>query len=238
MAVAFRGVGALVQGTTSPLTPDIDAVGAQANDVGLLVAGTRASGGTSVTSTDWTLIDTTLNATPAPDIELHTLRQLLSAGETDPSVACAAPGNQWGCLLAAWSGVDATTPVDATTTEATGASATPTSPAITTVTDGAMVVAIVYSRATAGVWSLGTANGFTLRAAVRPGPISIGIADMIQAPAGLVTMPVWSQSAAYDYSAQTIALRPAADERPPASRNRPGGVERVSRPSRASASGV
>jgi hypothetical protein len=111
-------------------------------------------------------------------------------------------------------GVDTSTAIDATTTEATGTTGLPNSPSITTVTDNALVI-------TAGLFAVangtltppaGYSNALTKSGSDTNG-IDVVAASRIQAAAGAVNPSGWGAiigDSSDDWVAWTVALRPAA----------------------------
>ena len=117
-------------------------------------------------------------------------------------------------IAQAWRGVDTTTAVDATATSASGLSANPNSPAIVTVTDGALVLSIALldddDSCPITTYPSGYTNTLCNDAAVNDGAngATVGIASTIKATAGsedpgayTITSDAWF--------AFTVALRPA-----------------------------
>ena len=118
-------------------------------------------------------------------------------------------------LIQVWRGQDLTTPMDVTAVGPdTGASGDPTNPAITTVTDGSLVMIFAgvddddavtvtepsgYSNKVFGNTGLGGASGSTVM-----------VASKIVTTAGLETPGIWAASSDDQWKAVTVALRPAS----------------------------
>ncbi len=120
----------------------------------------------------------------------------------------------WLGLMAAWRGVDQTTPKDVTNSTKTATSVT-TVPAITTATGGAMVVTFSNMRTASGVtnttWSSATG---TVRSQVTYGFPALpnqaaAIADELAAVAGSVTPTLTPTGTAARHEFVVSALRPA-----------------------------
>lgn len=208
MAISYVGAGALTSGTTSPLTPDVDAVGESSGDLLILIVGTRATAGATVASSGWTHVTSSpvLNTDPAPDIELHILTKVSGGSETDPSVTCSAPGNGWAAMIVGYSGQHASFE-DATPTVDASSAANVQCPSITTATNGAVVLNILHG--VSGTYTLGTANGFTFRTNGLGNNVGMAVADQTKASAGTVTGCTWTGNS-NESAKLTLALKPAA----------------------------
>jgi len=119
-------------------------------------------------------------------------------------------------LIQVWSGVDTTTAQDATATVATGLSANPNSPSITTVTDGARVfsVALLDDDESSGSVTYPSGYGNTLardtNGAVSGDGATVAIASINKATAGAEDPGAYTITSD-EWRAVTIALRPAAN---------------------------
>lgn len=219
MAIALKGSASpLVTGTASPITLDLTNIGAASGDFICMLLGAYATGGASLSSTGYTLDGAGLSTPPAPDLSVKDLYRLFQTGDTNPSAADgSSPGNGYGGLLFGFSGVDQTTPLDATTVAgAIAASTTPQPTGITTVTDNAVVVSMIVSTLnTSGGITVGTANGFTT---ILSGTsyvnttraLAFAATYKLIASHGAVTCPVYSQASSKDSVGITLALRPAS----------------------------
>jgi hypothetical protein len=150
--------------------------------------------------------------------------KVASGSESTPTFTFggALSGEKQG-IIGAWRGIDNTTPMDATATvSAVFDSSAPIqqqAPAITTVTDGAIVVSWAALNGT-GTISMGTPNSFgeisstTIADAASAGidaPTGFYIAELVKSPAGATTAPLYAFSgASATFRLHTIALRPAA----------------------------
>ncbi len=134
----------------------------------------------------------------------------------DSSVLCygnanALSGVAYGCKV--FRGVDGTTPQDATATTATGNSINPDCPSITTITDGAWVLALAGMRNNEP--SPGTVSGYSNQyntTANDSVDITIAGATLEKTTAGAENPPAWSTwvVSSTNWFAVTVALRPAA----------------------------
>jgi hypothetical protein len=127
-----------------------------------------------------------------------------------------------GGYAVAFRGVDTSTPQDATPVDVNTSSATSWQPAgITTATDGAWMLSFAACVSLSSL-SLGTANGFTLRAGgddydtTRGASWGVGVATKEIATAGASTSPTWSAIVTGEWTAHSLALRPSAAAGPPA----------------------
>jgi len=135
---------------------------------------------------------------------------LVAAG-TETSVLLDGASTEYAYSLYRFTGVDQTTPIDATITESgTGATKTPTGIGITTATDGAFVVAADGGRHT---WSSPTLTntGWNWKAGVRANAAIIS-GCVKQATAGASEVPTFSVSNPAEAVHQqiTVAIRPAS----------------------------
>ncbi len=219
--LAFVGVGAQTAsetaGTISPALP----AGTVAGDIAVLVvAGRPTDTSEPAAPSGWTQRTSVLRSVGANDLKIMTFYRLLAGGDTNPTLTLPASwvGTTAGISgqIAAWRGVDTSAPFDTSDTSATSASsATYVVPAITTATAGAMVVSAV---ATSDDNDLGLSNAasFTARMSgttydtALGGDHAVGVADLVKATAGAVSMPTWQQnnSASDTWAAITFALRP------------------------------
>jgi hypothetical protein len=135
MAIAFRAVGTVASGyQVSSLSPGKPS-GTQSTDVMILCVALDSST-TTITVTGWTLMGRTSQSTT---ISAAMYRALGSASA--PSVGFSPNANAATCFIQSFSGVDNTTPEDATTVgQGNASSVNITAPSITTVTNGAMAV--------------------------------------------------------------------------------------------------
>jgi hypothetical protein len=228
MAITFVAVGTQVAGNTgTPITPPLPS-GWQADDLAVLVIVGRpvddsttepgpASGWDKRAFRWYDWAGTTI------DLAVVVWTRVLQSGDTDPSITLsggwASGGSSVGAAaIAAYRGVDTTTPMDATpvTGESGSQSSTWTPPSITTTTADAWVLSIVGTGDNNEL-ALLTANGFTARMSGADydstvgGDVSAGLADYEKASAGAATMPEWDQAVNDPdfWIGATLALRPA-----------------------------
>ncbi len=221
--ISFVAAGTQVAGTGASITPGIPG-GTLANDFAvLIVAGRPTDTSEPTVPAGWTFRSSSLREVGANDLKLMTFYRVLQGGDTNPSITLPGTWTAGGMSgqIAVWRGVDTTTPFDlADVTGNAAANNTLTPPPITTVTNGAWAVSAVASGDDNNL-NVNPANGFTARmfganydTAVGVDH-AIGLADLYQPSAGLVTMPGWEQnsSGGDPWVSITFALRPAT---PPA----------------------
>lgn len=107
-------------------------------------------------------------------------------------------------------GVHLTTPIDATTTVTTNFGTNPDPPSITTVTDGAAVV--VFMGAGVNDSSITVPSGYGNLSSINSNdslPVSSAVAWRLKSPAGSENPPAFTGVSSGDWSALTVALRPA-----------------------------
>ena len=110
--------------------------------------------------------------------------------------------------IARYSGVDTTTPLDATTRTATGAAATTgTVPAVTTATPGAMVTGCMGINSSSTAVTIASPSGMSQAWDV--GGKRHELADVVQAAAGSSGAAAWGFSAAREWAGWLTALRPS-----------------------------
>lgn len=108
-------------------------------------------------------------------------------------------------------GVDTTTPEDATSTTNSGASTNPDPASITTVTDGAWVLAFAGMRLVDA--SVTVPSGYTNHATTTANdtnPQTAAVATILKSTAGAENPPNWTNWSTGDWCAVTVAVRPAA----------------------------
>jgi hypothetical protein len=128
-------------------------------------------------------------------------------------------------VIEAWRGVDLTTPMDATATTANGASGDPDCASITTVTDGAVVLAFGFlddDRVTSGGWTppTGYTNTSSKTTNEPSGSNFIHCSAVVSSKevstAGAEDPAAYSSAGDDEWRAVTVALRPAAGGGDPA----------------------
>lgn len=108
-------------------------------------------------------------------------------------------------------GVDITTALDATSTEASNAGSTnPDPPSITTVTNGAAVVALMATKVNDSTVTApsGYSNGTSLNSN-DTSPVTTGAAWILKASAGAENPPAFTNVSSGQWKTVTVALRPA-----------------------------
>lgn len=180
------------------------------NDIVIVVGGTQqnVSPAAGVVTSGYTTLDTDTNGF----IQFGAFYKI-QGGTPDTTVTCAGSGSS--SIAAAYiayvfRGVSTSTPIDATTTKASSASATaPNSPSITTVTNGAAVLTIGCD----GVASVytppsGYGNDQQTYAVVGNGITALG-AYKIVSTAGAENPAAWGWTFTGPWGMYTIALRPS-----------------------------
>lgn len=135
-------------------------------------------------------------------------------GATPDSTVVITPGSYSGFLHTvsvvcfAYSGVDTTTPLDATPTASSGTSTGPDCPAITTVTNGSQILAIGGHNASAA--SSVAPSGYGNKTAISAGSYgSVVVSDKSQASSGAENPAAYTGYSSNSYNAVTLALRDA-----------------------------
>lgn len=220
MAISFVGaaVGSATGSSFSVAKADI--TGLQDGDLVVAIVGKfDDDGGDFSGPTGWTLTDQQTSTTGDDQRSCYAYKYLTDVASEpttwDFSVTVTDPK---GAVVAAFRGVDSTTPIDATATTTLGTSdMNPAAPDITTVTNGAFVVVmvtLVNGTAVLG-YTGGAPSGFTLADDVG---VDNGTAEFFaalaykeQASAGLVSPGVWTNtgSGTPEWSSRSIALKPA-----------------------------
>lgn len=213
MAISFVGAGAIAATTSSSQTVPLPA-GVQAGDLILVVCHTGAdwtqlaSGGSiSFTATDYqTIAESGRNGFPLAAV----IAKFAEAGESNPSVTSnwnAASG--FYAMAVAYRGVSSDIMDTAARGDYQNNGTSHQTPAITTVTEGAVVVSVVNQVPNGAGFSLGTPNGFTLRA--QAGSTvgvdgAIGVADQT-VDSATQPGPTWSSVSNQDWTTMSLALR-------------------------------
>lgn len=140
-------------------------------------------------------------------------RKVLSGADT----SIVFPANDLGegvgtaCGAVVLSGVNTTTPEDATTTSTDG-SGQPNSPSITTVTNGALVISVFAALLDSPDATYTEPSGYTNKIDVS-GTASVdsglGVASLIKASAGAENPGAWSNVLTDFWDAASVAVRPA-----------------------------
>jgi len=167
----------------------------------------------------WTQIGSTLSIGSAPTAKTSLFAKF--AGPSEASVSFTIASQNMGGHCVAFRGVDTSSPQDATAVGSTQLTADtswqPTG--VTTVTDDAVVANFVTCVSLASL-SLGTADGFTLRAGgddydtTQGADWAVGVATKTVPTAGAVTSPTWSAAVSGRWTNHTVALRPSTTTTP------------------------
>jgi hypothetical protein len=213
MAISYVGSASNFAANGGDVTVTLPG-GIAENDIVLVVGGHgNASGAAaSISTSGYNTLDTQASAANYSGI----IAWKRMGGSPDTTVTGTGGGDvSSGVAYIAYvvRGVDTSTAIDATTTEATGTSGLPNSPSITTVTDDCMVI-------TAGLFAVangtltppaGYSNALTVSGSDTNG-IDVVCASRIQ-PLGAVNPAGWGAilgDSSDDWVAWTVALRPAA----------------------------
>lgn len=214
MAIAFRSIGAVGNsngggGACTPGTP----AGVVSTDI--VIAILTFGGGTSCVITapsGWTLAKRQDNGTTSGAAAYWALGSVASYAFSVTNVLDAISG-----IAAAYSGVDTTTPMDATAVgQNNAASTTVTSPSITTVTANTQIVFLGApydsTRGAVGTWTtvFGTVRGSGGIRGLSVDSTEVVIADAAQAATGASGTKTETYSLSKASGAITAALRPAA----------------------------
>jgi hypothetical protein len=215
MAISYVGSNTATAPNQSSITIPMPA-GLQENDVVIVCADT--GGGNqdrNIVVTGWTGI-ADLYANDSIDVNFGVAYKVMGATpDTDVTVSITAGTGQWSGITLAFRGVDTTTPLDATSTTATGTNSLDANPpSITTVTNGCEIIVVAgVSDGAIGTYTYpsGYSDGIDV-----PGSSSNNrslAAHKSQATAGAEDPGVFSNSSSSVddcWAAVTIALRPAA----------------------------
>jgi hypothetical protein len=216
MAISHVGTSVGSSGNTGTALGVNMPAGVQEGDVAYAIMGGSAGAARTITedSGTWTQLGGgTLNATDTLVSSFALFRKVMGASP-DASCACTASGNLTSRvgLIKVLRGVDTTTPEDATTTTATGIDSPDPDPAsITTVTDGAWVIAFVGSTQ-GGTYTFPGDYGNTVSESAADNESSAAAADKLIATAGAEDpgiFDVGAGGAADSWVAFTVAARPA-----------------------------
>lgn len=224
MTITVEAVSALQAGTSTPIVADLPA-GLANDDVVVIPAVADATGGSTISSSTWNVAANVLNTAPNPDNVLAALWKKITASETDPSVAASAgASNVFALFCILLRGIDPTTQLDVAVTSSNNSNTSTvehTPPAVTTVTDDALILSLVAVGQGGGVsLKVGSEAGFTQitteasYATLTGSDVSFGAAVYEKASFGLVSMPTWryTPATAASWTSITMAFRPASEE--------------------------
>lgn len=223
---AYRGVstacGGAVAGTTGVTCDPTTITGLADNDLMIMFLGVDDNVGSADTITGWTTVsECDQNEAPGVDRSIHIWYRVAaseSGGTTFTTTNSAA--DDYKGFIVAYSGVDTSTPLDATSTyDGVENDATPDHPDITTATNNAMVVLFQYL-IQGTISTPGAPSTYNLQAQNQSGddPPGAGIvgdiyhADDLIATAGAQAIGVWTHDddATSDTSMCTMALKPSS----------------------------
>lgn len=200
MAIVFRSKADNNNGAGAPTITATMPAGFQADDL-LLIVINVAGNVTPTTPSGWTQRATRLNTN-----RCTLIYKIASGSETDLAVAITSAEAISSVL--AWSGVDTTTPWDQTGTLNGASSATATATGLTTVTNDAMLLAIMAY--TGGAFS--TPGGMTERDDYNAaGNVSQAVFEELRATAGATGNRASTLDYGDTWNAFMEALRPAPD---------------------------
>jgi hypothetical protein len=223
--ISLRGVGALAASATDTAVVTFPLpAGFAAGDVAYLFVQGSSGGDTDLSDpSGWTRLSSLFLEIGTNDMELYVWRRVLAGGDAEPTITVdtAHSGSALGVFgfVAAWVGVDGTTPEDATTVfSSSAAAATWTPTGITTASANAQAVSIVVTDDD-NMLALSADAGFTDRASGADyqstigGDTAFGLADMVMQTAGAVTQPTWEETVLGNdaWIGAALALRAAVD---------------------------
>jgi hypothetical protein len=208
MAISF--VEALEGSANNGTDVDIPFVNAQSGDFVLVMGGHQRSGSNAGVGTS----GYTENVDYTSQNRFSVSYKFISA---DTGVTCLGSGNAAdgaAYIAFVFRGVDTSTPIDATTTNAENSGGIdPNSPSITTVTDGAAVVSafLLNEDILANLGPTGYSNT-SVKQSGDTNRVTAGAAWKAKATAGAENPSAWTMSggATQAWKAATIAIRPAA----------------------------
>lgn len=194
-------------GTGSTLTFDISGISKQSNDLAVVLCSSDGGGDWSAES-GWTDFGNQAHSSGAVDCRIY--YKLISASESNPTFDYVSDSS-FG-ILAIFRGVDTTTPIDVhAAAVAAGLDASPNPPSVTTVTDGAWVIALEGNDDNDNTNGTPYPSGYTGiqygDAATFSGPGG-GMAYLVKATAGSEDPGVFTLGATEQWIADTLALRP------------------------------
>jgi hypothetical protein len=213
MAITFVGsaTGTAINGLD--VTVDLTSIAMQEHDVAVLVCiGTSfiEGIGSEPEASGWTV--------DASDALTALVAYKRMGASPDSSVTVVGSGSALqaaAVVVEVFRGVDAITALDAAITQADGTSTTPDSPAVNTVTDGAIVISAVGSRVSDT--SVTAPSGYNNK-------VSINAADTVSATAGMAWLgqpsagtedpPSWTAFSTAAWQSFSVALRPQAESGP------------------------
>jgi hypothetical protein len=115
---------------------------AAVGDVVILAAVVNGTTGLTFSAAGYTSVADLYQSTNSDDVNLGVFYKVLTAADTTANINWGSATALNGVTAYVWRGVNAITPLDATSTTATSFFGMPNSPSITTVTDNAVVVSI------------------------------------------------------------------------------------------------
>jgi hypothetical protein len=227
MALLFRGAGAVVGRSEDGLLPATGTIaeptGVQNGDLELLVAWTDSStmSVSSAGGSAWTLV----SGSPWGTTEkLYVWYRIRQSGDSGPVLSVAATtvfASSSATAIVAWSGVDATSPIDAVGTASTGSGTAISNGGVTTVAPNAMAVHLF------GIGDNGSASGWTFNGSTtnvnerldvptaQGNDSQLGAADLPVVGAGATGTAAATASLTSPWVSVTIALKAAALVSPP-----------------------
>ena len=230
MALSFVGADSGTNTNGGNVTFDLSTVSPQVGDIVFIVsavfgrAGTEGRIGNALSYTE--IVDTT-NTT-----RVRVAYKVFATGETGPVIE--GSGNIADATVGVWSifrGQDTSTPIDVTTTTATGSSTNPDPPSITPTSNDCMILAMsgsgVNDTTPGTITSYTTASNATR---ADDNPMSVALAyRLLSGGAGSGENPAaWSGWSTGAWVSATVAIRPAAAAAGQPTVKRMGGVKYVS----------
>lgn len=201
MAIALRATSSELRGATTPVSIAASLGSPVTGDYRVLAFGTN--GATVSTPAGWTLLTSVAS-------RLYIFGQYSNTADAASSFTLgSAVSNQY--QIAAFSGVNATTPTDVTGVASAGSNSIPS---LTTVTAGAMLIGVAYGLASttaASITSVGTTGIFTSLASTAVTQTVVRGGYELIAAAGATGSRIANFSGTFSQqNAAAVALRPPA----------------------------
>ena len=171
--------------------------------------GTAAIGTITSGPTGFTEVGSSVTTGAASDGRLSRWIKVMNGTEGSSVSMTTSTNMSIGAIARAWEGVDNATPQDVT---APAYNASLTSPNVTTVTDGAVVIRSVLIDGAPGFSDSGIPSGHTLDGTIVQNPpsngMNLGMAYEVQATAGGAGTAIWTGGGSEEAQAGTMVLRP------------------------------
>jgi hypothetical protein len=209
-AIGYRGVTTGENGAGSTSVSIAMPTGTVQNDVMIAIMASRAGTGTITPPSGWTQINTTNSTTT---IMSSTFYKVAGSGEAGPYVFSVTSSKAAG-IIASYSGVDTTTPIDAQGMQANASNTVMTAPSISPVTSNTWLVG-AYSNATGTTFAAGSSMSLRGQTTSSGGgsagtKITVGMQDLSISATGATGTKTMTATSGAINTGHLIALRPAA----------------------------